>query len=99
MNSQPSRKRPHRRGECTMMPRKPDIMGWLMGNRRKVVEDAAKIQAVLRTLNGGATGPWIPTNGFYIWPEFVFGRGGQPNTIKGGEGIVVKVFINSQTGE
>ena len=82
-----------------MMPRKYDIMGWLIGKRRKVTEDAAKIQAVMQTLNGGPTGPWIPTSGFYIWPEFVFGKGSQANTIKGGEGIVVKVFINGQTGE
>jgi len=67
--------------------------------RRKVQEDAGKIQAVLQTLNGVQGGPWIPTNGFFIWPEFVFGKSGQGNIIKTSEGIVVKVFVNSQTGE
>lgn len=65
-----------------------------------MVEDASKVSAYLRQLNDGRpTGQWVAADGFQIWPAFVFGRSGQPNNIKVGEGIVVKVFFNNQTGE
>lgn len=64
-----------------------------------MVEDDAKVAAYLRQLNSSETGKWFAAEGFYIWGAFVFGRGGQSNTVKAGEGVVVKVFINNRTGE
>jgi len=73
---------------------------WLKGRyTKRVVEDKDKIAALLRLFNGGSTGPWIATEGFNIMLGFEFGKNGQANTIKGGEGVVVKVFLNSETGE
>lgn len=66
---------------------------------KRVVEDDTKVAAYLQKLNKGSTGPWVAAEGFHIWPIFEFGRGGKPNNIKVGEGVVVKVFFNNQTGE
>lgn len=66
---------------------------------KRVVEDDKKIEAFLQKFNGGPTGPWIAAEGFHIMLGFKFGVNGQSNTINGGEGFAVKVFLNSQTGE
>ena len=73
---------------------------WLRRRYTKhMVEDDAKVTAFLRKLNKGPTGPWIASEGFHIWTGFEFGKAGQNNIIKAGEGIVVKVFFNNKTGE
>src|SRR5437762_28286 len=84
-----------------MMPRKDVIMRLLnkIIGRKRMVEDNAKVALYLRGLNGGSTGPWVAADGFSIWPGFEFGKNGQNNTIKAGEGIVVKVFFNTQNGD
>lgn len=64
-----------------------------------MIEDDEKITGFLEEFNRGPKGPWIAAEGFNIWLGFEFGKNGQDNTIKGGEGVVVKVFINSETGE
>lgn len=66
---------------------------------KRVVEDDKKIAVFLMQFNGGPTGPWIATEGFNIMLGFKFGKNGQNNTINAGEGLVVKVFLNSVTGE
>ena len=84
-----------------MTPRIRDILRSvrnLIGHKH-VVEDDAKVTAYLNDLNHGPTGPWVAAEGFHIWLGFDFGKNGQNNTIKAGEGIVVKVFFNNQTGE
>lgn len=71
---------------------------WLRYNRR-VIEDDKKIAAFLNVFNKGGSGPWIAAEGFNIMLGFEFGKKGQSNTINAGEGVVVKLFINSKTGE
>jgi len=67
---------------------------------RRMVEDDEKVSAYLRKLNNNATNsPWVAANGFNILLGFEFGKAGQNNTIKAGEGIVVKVFFNNKTGD
>lgn len=74
-------------------------MRWFRRYTKTMLEDDTKVSAYLLKLNKGPSGPWVAAEGFQIWPEFVFGRGGQQNNIKVGEGVVVKVFFNNQTGE
>jgi hypothetical protein len=73
---------------------------WSRGRyTKRMEEDDKKIAGFLNQFNKGKKGPWIAANGFNIWLNFAFGNASQSNTIKADEGVVVKVFINSNTGE
>ena len=73
---------------------------WLRGRyTKRMEEDDKKIADFLNQFNNGKKGPWIAAEGFNIWLGFAFGRNGESNTINAGEGVVIKIFINSETGE
>jgi len=71
---------------------------WFRRYTRCMEEDDEKVSTYLQKLNEGPIGPWVASKGFNIWLGFQFGKTGE-NIINGGEGIVVKVFFNNQTGE
>lgn len=73
---------------------------WFRRYTRRMVEDDEKVVAYLSKLNKGVTGsPWKAASGFNMLLGFEFGKVGQNNIIKAGEGVVVKVFFNNNTGE
>jgi len=64
------------------------------------VEDPEKIKAKIKELNGGKdSGPWDEASGFSIMPSIAFDMQTKGYVITVDTGIMVKLFINTETGD
>jgi hypothetical protein len=64
------------------------------------MENPQKVQSKLRQLNAGLAQPqWTAGPGFHALTTFSFGTGANPPTFNPSQGLPVKVFFNTSTGE
>jgi hypothetical protein len=71
---------------------------WLRRRYTKRVEDQAKVNKTLKSLNGGrVSGDWVAAEGLHTMLAVVPITGGQG--VDGNHGVTVKVFFNTKTGE
>lgn len=64
------------------------------------MENLIKVKKRVDMLNKGkSSNPWFAFDGFHALTKFKFGKGDESPTFYPSSGIILKVFINSETGE
>lgn len=64
------------------------------------MEDQTKVQKRVDELNKSKPSkPWFAFDGFHALTKFEFGKGDESPTFYPSSGILLKVFINAETGE
>lgn len=74
-------------------------MEWCDGKIADMEVDPDKIQKKLEELNASSneTNPWAPVNGYNVMPEIRLEK--DALNVSGNSGMVIKVFVNQETGE